>query len=224
MKEFKLTPQTSYLVGLICGDGTIYRKPNKEYTIAITDKNEEFHRKILKPLIEENLSLPATIKSIKGRNAWSTVVRSKEFLEVLTNSLGLSVGKRKTYRDSIPNEILRSDRETILSHIGGWIDAEGSSKIKTFRTKYGIYKYPCITIELVNKKFLNGIYILSKSANNSCTKPILLKRNYRKDQKIRFGVSWNGVRKCLLLLDYMKHPQKKRNLKDKILVAGGRPV
>jgi hypothetical protein len=151
------------------------------------------------------------------------VIRSKDFLEFLTNSLGIPLGKNKTYNGSIPTKIFNSDLQTILWHIGGWIDAEGSSKIKTFRSKHRIYKYPCIEIESVNKKFLNQIALLSKLANVASTKPTLLRRKYHKNQKRRFGISWNGVKKCSLLLNYMKHPQKRENLKNKILAAGGRP-
>ncbi len=194
MKNFKLTPETSYLIAVICGDGTIYKKEKKEYTIAITDKDKKFHENVLKPLIEENLNIKPSIKPMKNRNSWATVIRSKDFLEILTNSFGLLIGKNKTYVGSIPSQIFDSNLETILWHIAGWIDSEGSSKIKTYSTKYG------------------------------STKPILLKRKYRINQKQRYGISWNGIKKCSALLNYMKHPQKRENLKNKIFAASGRPI
>ena len=213
----------SYLLGVIGGDGTIVSS-KKQNLVTITDKCREFHD-VLRKLILEAFLVNSEIKQDKRNKSWYTIIRCKRVSDLLTKEFGYAIGRGKTYTDRIPKQIFSSSRESILSHIAGWIDSEGSSKIKTFKTKYGTYKYPCITIEVVNKGYLEDLYELSKIIGIQSTKPSVAKRKYRKDQKIRYALCWNGFEKCKSFLSLIKNPEKKKMLINKIIRSSdGRPI
>ncbi len=215
----ELNEDLAYFLGVIGGDGTIYIKPRKQYFISITDKCEQYHENILKEIIFKIFSLTPTIIPDKRNRGWYTIIRSKKVAEILTKEFGYSTGRNKTYSDRIPTEIFKAPKEIALSHIAGWIDSEGTSKIKKFRKKY---IYPCIVIELVNKKYLEDLHNLSKIVGVASTKPIFAKRKYRSDQKPRYFICWNGLKKCRLLFSFMKHPEKKKFLEEKIFASSSR--
>jgi hypothetical protein len=201
----RITKDLAYLLGVIGGDGTIYIKKGKEYTIRIYDKSEEFIKKVLQPLIEKTFNTKTHVRFVKERNSWYLTLRSKKIVELITKKSNYSVGKSKTYSDHIPPQIINSSKEIILHHIGGWIDAEGHVRI---------HSTPRIELETVNKNFAEELYILSQLAGVESTKPRIARRDYRKDQKKRYVLAWIGSRKCRILLNFIRHPQKIERLKD----------
>ncbi len=211
MKKIFDSEDFAYILGVIGGDGTIFIKNKKQYTLSISDKNKEFHIDVIKRIFLKLFDFKISIEHSKKRNTWYSVVRSKSLVTLFNKFY--SAGKGKTYRDRIPKHIMRSnDESVILSHIGGWIDSEGTSFTKTFHTKYGIYSYPCIKIELVNKGILEDLSELCKKTRTVSTKVIYAKRNYRKDQKPRYYICWNGCEKCSKLAKYIRNKLKKERL------------
>ena len=220
--NFEISEDLAYLLGVVGGDGTLYIKKGKQYTLSISDKNQEFHTSILKPIFVSELNHIPDIRFVKQRNTWYSVIRSKKLTEFMNTFY--STGKNKTYSDRIPDIVRKIEKESvILSHIAGWMDSEGTSFTKIFKTKYGVYKYPCIKIELVNTRFLQDLQEMSNKIGVSSTKVIYAKRNYRIDQIPRYCICWNGIEKCSIILKFMRHPLKRKIL-DSIISSSRRPI
>ncbi len=200
----------SYLLGVVGGDGTIYIKDRKQYVVSVSDKDMRYH-KILRRIFEKTLQFTPKIFPAGDRNAWYLVVHSKPITKLFANFY--STGRRKTYYDRLPSKIYNCNRNAKLQFIAGYIDAEGTSNVKRFKTKYGKYIYPCVVVETVNKNFLYDMYTLSKDIGIPSTKPIHAKRNYRKGQKDRYFICWNGFKKCNIISNVMRHPTKLNRLR-----------
>lgn len=195
----KISKDLVYLLGVIGGDGSIYIRKGKEYTLRIYDKSEEFVKNVLVPLVEKVFKVKPRVRFVKERNSWYVTIRSKKLIETLTETFKYSSGKMKTYSDHIPPQIFELDKDLILHHLGGWIDAEGHSRLNPS---------PRIELETVNRNFATELYLLSTQVGVPSTKPLIAKRKYRKDQKERYVICWVGKEKCKFLLQFMRHPQK----------------
>src|SRR3989344_5915127 len=103
------------------------------------------------------------------------------------------------------------------------LDSEGTSFTKIFKTKYGIYKYPCVKIELVDTNFLQDLQHLSDKTSIPSTKVMYVKRNYREDQIPRHCICWNGIAKCSKISKFMRHPLK-RNVLNSRISSSRRPI
>jgi len=215
--EKEISNNLSYLLGVIGGDGTINNKPRQKRLI-ILDKCKDFHFNILSPILIEEFGCNPKIRFIKERNTWYTIVYSKEIVDILIDKFGHFAGRDKTYQGKIPFPILKGDNEIKISHISGWIDAEGYCKIKKFHIRNKIYQYPCIIIELVNKEILSQLYSLSKEIGFESTKPIFARRVY-KNRSPRFYICWNGFEKCKAFLNNIKHPNRIKQLKNVLLMG-----
>lgn len=216
--KMKISKELAYLLGIIGGDGTIYIKKNKQYTILISDKCREVHSIFSKIFIKE-FGYKPSLKFVKQRNTWYTVATSKKIADLLTKEFNISAGRNKTYHDKVPKQIIKATKEIKLAYLAGWIDAEGTSKIKTYKTKYGLYKYPCIVVEIVNKNVLNCLHLLSKQVKIPSTKPTPATRKLRDGQKPRYYICWTGFKKCKQILKQMKHPCKINKLILNLLLA-----
>ncbi len=217
-----MTGNLAYILGVIGGDGTIFIKKGKQYTISISDKCKEFHVNIIQKIFSNIFDYISSMEFAKKRNTWYSVIRSRNIAEFFNKFY--STGRRKTYSDGIPKQILNCNKRSImLSHIAGWLDSDGTSFVKTYRKKSGIYKYPCIKIELVNKNILENLNRISKKTGLIPAKIIYAKRNYRKNQKPRYCICWNGIKKCSILAKYMRHPSKLNKLKINIS-SSKRPI
>jgi len=220
--NFEITEDLAYLLGVIGGDGTIHITKGKQYTVSISDKYKDFHTKTLEPILIKELNHKPDIKFIRQRNTWYSTIRSKQVTEFINRFY--SAGRNKTYSDRVPEIIRNAENESIiLSHIAGWVDSEGTSFTKIFKTKYGIYKYPCVKIELVDTNFLQDLQHLSDKTSIPSTKVMYVKRNYREDQIPRHCICWNGIAKCSKISKFMRHPLK-RNVLNSRISSSRRPI
>lgn len=208
MSADEMSKHLAYLLGVIGGDGTIHVKKGKQYLISISDKNRDFHFEVLQPIFVSEFGYNTSIVYDKSRNSWYTIVRNRAITETIMK-FGYSSGRTKTYTDKIPERIMTSGKDVKLWHLAGWIDAEGTSKIKRFRIKGKVYAYPCVEMESVNKNYINGLNEISKDIGLPSTKPALAKRNYVNRQP-RYIICWNGVGKCRIISTIMQHPGKRR--------------
>lgn len=100
---------------------------------------------------------------------------------------------------------LTSDLAYLLGIIGG----DGTIYVKT------------------KKQYLLSISDKCKEFHEKVLKPstkhILMKRKYRGDQKEKYGISWNGIKKCSTILKFMRHPEKIETLKS-CISSSGRPI
>ncbi len=143
----KITPGIAELVGVIIGDGYIYRK-NRKYQIGIVGSqitDRDYFEK-LKELIFREWKKEANARfRFRGLRM---VFNSKEICEFLINDLNLCHGKGKCFRVMIPEEIYR-DWNLAKHTIRGIADTDGS----VFVTKKpGIEKYPSIEITTTSQR------------------------------------------------------------------------
>ena len=137
----KITPGIAELVGVLIGDGYIYRK-NRKYQIGIVgspvNDNEYFEK--LKELIFKEWGKEAKAKfRFRGLRM---VFNSKEICSFLINDLGLCHGKGKCFKVTIPEEIYK-DWNLTKHTLRGIVDTDGSIFASK---KHGIDKYPSIEI------------------------------------------------------------------------------
>lgn len=163
------------LVGIIIGDGNIYRKLNK-YRIGftgdiITDREYFEH---IRRLIKKEWNKEARI-FIGGRGL-RIVINSKEACNFLINELKLPYGEGKGEKVIIP-EFIAQDWNLVRHTIRGIVDTDGSVFVSK---KPRIEKYPCIEITTTSMNLAIQL------------KKILEGKGFRVNQ-IRTGLSKNSV-------------------------------
>ena len=157
----ELTPELAELVGVIIGDGHIY-KNKSAYVIGFTGnpKLEEEYYEYLKRLIKIVWNKEVKIK--KEKSSIRIILRSKGIFEFLTKELGLVYGGKCSQYKFIPHIIVK-DWNLVKYAIRGLADTDGSIFVAD---KPGSLAYPSIEITttshtlafslreiLLNKKF-----------------------------------------------------------------------
>jgi len=167
----KISKELAELVGIIMGDGNIYRKYNK-YRIGFVGDivNDKLYFDYIKSLIEKEWKKEARI-FIGGRGI-RIVINSKETCLMLINDLGLPFGEGKGEKVTIP-KIIAKDWNLVRHTIRGIIDTDGSVFVSK---KPRIEKYPCIEISTTSPKLAEQL------------KQILEERGFRVN-KIRKSMS-----------------------------------
>ncbi len=148
----EITPGIAELVGVIIGDGHIYRK-NRKYQIGVTGNpitDREYFEK-LKILIFKEWKKEVKIK-IGGRGL-RIVFDSKEICSFLINDLKMFHGRGKCEKTEIP-EIIYNDPILVKHTIRGIADTDGSVFVSK---KPGIEKYPSIEITTTSKNLASQI-------------------------------------------------------------------
>lgn len=158
----KINSGIAEIIGLLIGDGYIYRK-NRKYQIGfvgnpITDK-ELFER--LKQLILKEFGKETKIK-VRARGL-RLVFNSKEICKFLIDDLGISHGEGKCERVTIPETIF-SDWNLAKHAIRGIMDSDGTIFVSK---KPGLERYPTIEITTTSPKLAEQI------------KNLLLKQGFR---------------------------------------------
>jgi len=137
----KITEGIAELVGVIIGDGWIYRS-HRKYQIGFVGNQEtdKEYYDYLKDLIQAEWKKEAKIKFREG--GIRIVLDSKEICSFLINDLKLEHGEGKCERVTIPAEIY-ADWNLAKNTIRGIVDTDGSVFVAK---KPGIEKYPSIEI------------------------------------------------------------------------------
>ncbi|MEK6840450.1 MAG: LAGLIDADG family homing endonuclease [Nanoarchaeota archaeon] len=137
----KITPGISEIVGIYIGDGHIHRERNK-FQIGFTGNPRtdiELFEK-LKKLIKEEFGKEVTFK-VRG-NGLRMVFRSKEISNILINELGLTYGRGKSERVTIPDQII-NDQDLAKYAVRGIMDTDGTVFVSK---KPRVEKYPTMEI------------------------------------------------------------------------------
>lgn len=143
----KITKELAEIIGILIGDGYIYRK-NRKYQIGfcgnpITDK-ELFNK--LQKLIEIEWNKKTKIKIRAG--GLRLVFNSKEICNFLIENLRIPHGNGKCEKVFIP-EIIASDWKLAKYAIKGIMDTDGTIFVSK---KPGIERYPTIEITTTSPK------------------------------------------------------------------------
>ena len=143
----RLTEGTAELVGVLIGDGWIYRSHGK-YQIGFVGNREtdKEYYDYLKDLIQAEWKKEVKIKFREG--GIRIVIDSKEICAFLTDDLGIFHGEGKCEKVEIPKKIL-ADWGLARKTIRGIADTDGSVFVAK---KKGFEKYPSIEITTCSLK------------------------------------------------------------------------
>jgi len=171
----KISNELAELIGIIIGDGNIYRKNNK-YRVGFTGDivNDKEYFEYIKKLIKKEWNKDARI-FIGGRGL-RIVINSKEVCNFLINELKLPYGEGKGEKVVVP-EIIAQNWDIVRHTIRGIVDTDGSVFISK---KPRIEKYPSIEITTTSQKLAVQL------------KEILEVRGFRVN-KIRVVLSKNSI-------------------------------
>jgi DNA-binding transcriptional regulator WhiA len=156
-----ITEGVAELIGVIIGDGHIYRK-NRKYQIGIVgnSKTDLGYFEKLKKLISAEWNKEVKIKPVHGTNAIRIVFDSKEICNFLINDMNIYHGRGKCQKVKIPKEIY--ENWDLAKHtVRGIFDTDGSIFVSK---KPGIEKYPCMEITTTSK---NLVYQLKSLLNKN---------------------------------------------------------
>lgn len=141
MKKEKITPELAELIGVLIGDGYIYRS-HRKYTVGFVGSpktDREYYVK-LQRLVFSVWNKKVQIK--ERENGLRITFNSKEIVSFLINDLGIPHGEGKCEKVIIPNKIINN--WNLARHtIRGIVDTDGS--IFTAK-KPGSPNYPSIEI------------------------------------------------------------------------------
>jgi len=155
-----LNRESAELIGIIIGDGNIYRKYSK-YRIGFTGNiiNDRLYFEYIKRLIESEWKKKARI-FIGGR--WlRIVINSKDFCNMLVDDIGLPYGKGKGEKVKIPQKIFE-DWNLAKHTLRGIVDTDGSVFVSK---KPRIERYPCIEITTTSFELAKQIkYLLEEKS------------------------------------------------------------
>jgi hypothetical protein len=151
-----LTKELSYFIGLFIGDG-FTNKYGPHYILQFTgDKRKEkyYYSEIISKITSNLFNLLPIIKEEIKTNALRVNFYSLNLYELIINRFKIKAG-RKSKEVLIPEEILNSDKEILLSCIAGIYDAEGCFYFDN-RKKYK-FPYPAIALHMNNSQLIQQI-------------------------------------------------------------------
>jgi len=151
-----LTKELSYFIGLFIGDG-FTNKYGYHHIIQFTGdkrKEKEFYSQIISKMILNLFNINTKIKEETLTNTLRVNLYSINLFRLITERFKIKAG-RKGKDVLIPEEILNSNQETLLSCIAGIYDAEGCF----YFDKRQNYKspYPAIALHMNNPQLIKQI-------------------------------------------------------------------
>lgn len=137
-----LTPRLSYIIGWICGDGSLNKR--NSYVIKLSEKSKPQLEFVLKPMINQIFNVQTPIFQ-KSSNGFAIQIGSKPIFKFLTRVLRIKVGK-------IPRFIKYIDNSIKSKYLAGFFDADG----------YVNHSYKDSAIELIqaNRNTLESLVTL----------------------------------------------------------------
>jgi intein/homing endonuclease len=151
-----ITKELSYFIGLFIGDG-FTNKYDGHYLLQFVgnkEKESKFYSEVITKISQKLFNVSPVIKDIFGQNAIRINFYSKNLFLLITNRFKIKAG-RKSKEVLIPDEILNSSKDVLLSCIAGIYDAEGCF----YFDKRQNYKspYPAIALHMNNPCLIKQI-------------------------------------------------------------------
>jgi len=199
----ELTPELSYIIGLIGGDGNLSEKRT-----TITDKNFEFHETVIRNKFKKTfviIPIISPMKTKKGKITYRSRINSKTAHKIFSEEFHLQTNKNKTFSMRTPTEIMNARKEIFSEYIKGWMDAEGWVTTKKVKRKNKTYMYPRIAFNVSNENIRNELVLL---LNNLGINPSIWKSGKM------FGFQIIGVEKVKKYKEFVgfEHPDKIKKL------------
>ena len=151
-----LNNKLAYFIGLLIGDGFTNKYSRYYLTQFIGHLAHEldFYKKIISPLSKELFDIIPQIKEYKKINTLRANFYSKDLFLLITQRFKIPRGRKSSFV-LIPQEILDSQKEVILSCVAGIYDAEGSLYYDR-RESYG-EPYPILELHMSNPELMKQI-------------------------------------------------------------------
>lgn len=157
-RNIKLNKEICEFIGALIGDGYIVKK---KYTLGITGDqklDEDYLRNYITRIFKS--IFPKTSPRLyyrKDENTLMFIVNSKNVVQFFKEIISFPVGKKSSII-KIPNMILSSDKELVLSTVRGIFDTDGC----VFFDKRKIYKkpYPRITLQVDSRPLYEQIKLI----------------------------------------------------------------
>jgi intein-encoded DNA endonuclease-like protein len=152
ISSFELSPEKSYILGVMCGDGYLSCTKNQSYQIALQAVDRDFVFEFSKCLKKVYGIRPAIAKIAARRINWNEKLQSRVCCKEIFIDI-LKYGNLKTKSWRVPKIIFESSDEIKSKFLKGFFDSEGSVEIIDKR----------LTAVSINENGLNEIAILLKS-------------------------------------------------------------
>jgi hypothetical protein len=151
IENFRKCGDLAELIGVILGDGNIYKYPRTEQlVISSNSENEGFIKRYAK-MIYEIFKKHPKINKQKSSNC----IRIRIYRKDISKKLGISPGARKNQKIKIPHWILKN-KEYLKRYLRGLYEAEGS-----FCIHEPTYTYKFLFTN-TNESLLNNVYQVLK--------------------------------------------------------------
>ena len=165
----KLTPELCEIIGILAGDGCIYKRKNR-YEIYIDGDSREdlqYHENIITGLFKNIFNLKIKTYKIKNKNAIRTRIDSKAIFTFLNKCIGIPYGK-KSKNLIIPNCIYYN-KKFIYNYLRGLADTDFYLKFKKIKgiKKNKRHYYPLIIGNSSSIKFIKKLHLLLKKIDLS---------------------------------------------------------
>ncbi|MAG78786.1 hypothetical protein CMI40_00215 [Candidatus Pacearchaeota archaeon] len=151
-----LNRELSYFIGLFIGDGFTNKYGRYYLTQFVGHFPSEvnYYKRIVSNISNNLFGIIPKIKKDRVANAIRVNLYSKDLFLMFTKRFK-NLSGRKSLTALIPNEILNSEKEIIMSFIAGIYDAEGSFYIDKRKS----YKkpYPILELHMHNPRIINKI-------------------------------------------------------------------
>jgi hypothetical protein len=138
-------------IGIMHGDGNL-----SSNRILITDKNIEYHQRVLQPLFKRLFNLPLNLYHDKNRSSYYSHVKSSIIYRYLIGVLEFQAGSVRCSLQKLPSYLSKFPSKYQAYYIAGLYDSEGSIKKKQIEIDFAITSKP---IWLYIQEFFNQINI-----------------------------------------------------------------
>ena len=126
----ELTTELCEIIGILNGDGCLYKRKNRYEIYIYGDSNEDiyYHKTKIKSLFKSVFNIEPRIQKIKNHNSIRSRIDSKAIFTFLNNSVGVAYGDKKE-RIRIPKKILKN-KKFIYAYLRGLADTDFYLKFK----------------------------------------------------------------------------------------------
>jgi len=192
-----LTPKLAYLLGWICGDGSLNQR--NSYVVKISEKSKIQLEFVLQPLLHELFNVHAPIFK-RSNMGYAIQIGSKPIFRFIKNFLKIRVGEIPFYLKNVDDDIKRY-------FLAGIFDAEGYVASS--------YLHSRVTISQANQYFLQKLIEFFKIFDIHFTGPNL----HRSEKGVWFTIQLRKKSEILKFATQIGsyHVEKSSKLKELVV-------
>jgi len=153
-QKIRLSNDLCEFIGAYIGDGSASKYNTKygmRYHIQFSGHSKNdwgYYQNTIIPIAKKLFNIKPYVRTVGNSNILRVNFYSKQLMQLLNERFNMPIGK-KSHTVTIPEEILNSNEEYILSTIRGIFDTDGCVFID--KRKIYLNPYPRITLQMVSK-------------------------------------------------------------------------